>query len=436
MKRIKFFRGTIWPLACVLAMLAFVLAMLTFTAVSSVAAPQFRVLYNFHLASDGGFPGAGVIADRAGNLYGTTEGGGYSYSTVYRLTPPNTPGGAWTETTLHSFKASRDGLYPQAALVFDKTGSLYGTTPNGGNAACAGGCGVVFKLTPPPMPSGSWSYTVLYRFTGGSDGERPYHGRLIFDSAGNIYGMTLGGGSATQCSGFGCGTIFELEHPTRTGGAWNEKILHRFGNGSDGTTPFAGLVFNAGNLYGCARMGGGFVNGIVFKLVPPAVKGNAWTEQVLYNFGSRTYDGLLPTSRLIFDNVGRLYGTTQSGGFGCGAGGCGTVFRLTPPASGHTAWTEDVLISFNNSDGNEVDSGVIFDSAGDLYGTTYLGSFYGNLFRLTPQGGTWIETTLHQFSGNDGEGPVGDLIGNGHTLFGVTHDGGGFGSGAVFRIAP
>src|SRR5580704_11956322 len=125
------------------------IAATVFVSDASVAATQFRVLYNFRLSTDGGFPGAGVIADGAGNLYGTTEGGGSAYSTVYELKRPVAPGGTWTEITLHSFKDARDGLYPQAGLVFDTVGNLYGTAPNGGSNACIGGCGTVFRLAPP-----------------------------------------------------------------------------------------------------------------------------------------------------------------------------------------------------------------------------------------------------------------------------------------------
>lgn len=423
-------------LACRAVVISIAAAM--FVPGASAAAPQFKVLYNFRLSKDGGFPGAGVIADGAGNLYGTTEGGGRAYSTVYELKRPVAPGGTWTEITLHSFKDSRDGLYPQAGLVFDAMGNLYGTAPNGGSNACIGGCGTVFRLAPPAVRGGPWTFSVLYRFQGGRDGYRPYDGSLLLDGTGKIFGTTVVGGTSTQCSGFGCGTVFELTPPARSGGVWSEKVIHRFGSGIDGATPFNGLIFDRrGNLYGTARSGGSFANGVVFKLVPPASRGAAWSEDILYHFGSKAFDGLLPTCKLAFHDGGRLYGTTQSGGNGCTGGGCGTVFRLTPPADGHGAWTEDLLFSFHNVDGEEPDAGVIFDRAGNIYGTTYIGGFNGTVFRLTPQGGTWVETTLHQFTGaDDGQGPVGDLIGRGRSIFGVAHAGGVSGSGTVFEVVP
>jgi hypothetical protein len=402
---------------------------------SSAAVAQFKVIYAFRLSTDGGFPGGGVVADAAGNLYGTTEGGGNAYGTVYKLTPPSVPG-AWTEITLHSFKNASDGLYPEAGLVFDNVGNLYGTAPNGGDNACIGGCGTVFRLSPPTVRGGPWKFTVLYSFKGNRDGYRPYWGSLILDAAGNIYGTTVYGGNPAQCSGFGCGAVFELTRPIRPGRAWTERILHRFGSGSDGATPFSGLILGGrGNLYGMTQMGGAFANGVVFRLVPPVNDVGSWTEEILYQFGSRSFDGLLPTAKLVFDGAGRLYGTTQSGGNGCTGDGCGTVFRLTPPPAGHIAWTEDILHSFTNTDGEEPEVGVIFDRAGNIYSSTYIGGFNGTIFRLARQGGVWVEKTLHQFTGSDdGQGPVGDLIGRRRIIYGVTHSGGASGAGTVFEI--
>jgi uncharacterized repeat protein (TIGR03803 family) len=389
------------------------------------------------LASDGGFPGGGVIADAAGNLYGTSVGGGYAYGTVYMLTRPALPGGKWTEATLHSFKRASEGLYPESGLIFDGAGNLFGTTTEGGNSACIGGCGVAFELTKPSQPGGAWTYTVLYRFNGGSDGDRPYWGSLIRDRSGNLFGMTVGGGSSTQCSGFGCGVVFELSPPQTKGGSWSEKIIHRFGSGTDGTEPFSGLMFDRdGNLFGTTFHGGSLNVGTVFELRPPPHADMPWIEKILYAFGGQNFDATMPTSTLNLRG-GDLYGTTQNGGPICGAGGCGTVFRLKPTVGG-SGWTEEILHSFNNADGNEAETRVIFDEDGNLYSTTYLGGTgFGNVFRLQHSGNTWTETTLHQFSGGtDGSGPVGNLIGVGRAIYGVTNSGGRFGAGTVYEIAP
>jgi uncharacterized repeat protein (TIGR03803 family) len=229
--------------------------------------------------------------------------------------------GGWSEKVLHSFNDT-DGAYSSAGLIFDKNGNLYGTTLEGGDYGCsASGCGTVFELT--PTAGGGWTETVLLNFNG-SDGSGPQAG-LIFDAAGNLYGTTVGGG--TNCPPFGCGTVFELT-PT-AGGGWTEKVLHSFGNGTDGANPFAGLIFDA---------------------------------------------------------AGNLYGTTYGGGtYRCGASGCGTAFELTPAAGG--SWTETVLYSFSRgNDGFEPEAGLIFDSAGNLYGTTAVGGTYdgGTVFELTP----------------------------------------------------
>lgn len=242
-----------------------------------------RVLHNFGNGVDGASPWAGLIIDATGNLYGTThDGGTYGVGTVFELTP--TGGGGWTEKVLHSFNFT-DGGGPYGGLVMDAAGNLYGTTYAGGS----GGWGTVFELT--PTGGGGWTEKVLFSF--GDIGGGPYAG-LIFDSAGNLYGTTIGGGT------YGYGRVFELT-PTG-GGGWTEKVLHSFGiiNATDGAGPYAGLIFDsAGNLYGTTYSGpvinGAYV-GTVFELQPT---GGGWRETVLYSFsngtdGSSPYGGLVP----------------------------------------------------------------------------------------------------------------------------------------------
>ncbi|MGO9126696.1 MAG: choice-of-anchor tandem repeat GloVer-containing protein [Terriglobales bacterium] len=188
--------------------------------VSSVwaAAQQEQVLYSF--PTNSGFaadPFGGLIADTAGNLYGTTNlGGSSNYGSVYELSPPTSNAG-WRETDLYSFGDGDDGGFPYGALVFDAAGNLYGTTAGGGSSACL--CGTVFELSPPASPGGSWTLTSLYSFVGGNDGAQPHAG-LVFDRTGNLYGTTsIGGGF---CGSQGCGTVFELSPPEVPGGAWTE----------------------------------------------------------------------------------------------------------------------------------------------------------------------------------------------------------------------
>src|ERR1035441_332430 len=224
---------------------------------------------------------------------------------------------------------------------------------------------------------------------------------------------------------------------TSTWATAQEKVLHNFNNnGTDGTNPRAGLIFDAaGNLYGTTENGGTNGVGTVFELTPTA--GGGWTETVLYSFCSQANctDGYQPWAGLIFDAAGNLYGTTVYGGTAdttCSY--CGTVFELTPNGSG--GWTETVLHSFGDgTDGFYPSAGLIFDAAGNLYGTTAMGGTYdypwdGTVFELTPAaGGGWTEKVLYSFGGGtDGYWPEAGLIfdaaGN---LYGTTYSGVGSG---------
>jgi uncharacterized repeat protein (TIGR03803 family) len=274
---------------------------------------------------------------------------------------------------LYAFRKNMGGYLPQGNLVFDSNGNLYGTTVVGGtkNAQCVDGCGVVFELS--PAGNGQpWTETVLYRFCSQAncaDGAYPQAG-ATFDSAGNLYGTTLiGGNQSCQEDGPGCGTVFELT-PTLSG--WTENVIHEFTIG-DGYFPRGGLTFDTdGNLYGTASGGGGGNGGTVFELSP---SGDGWVENVLYNFNnsSGSTDGSGPQAGLIFDSLGNLYGTTAGGGaFGVGGfTGPGTVFELSPDADG---WVETILYSFaGGNDGSDPKSRLTLDPSGNLYGTTWAG---------------------------------------------------------------
>jgi uncharacterized repeat protein (TIGR03803 family) len=404
------------------------------------AAQTERVLYNFNFNNNGAGgtdPVSNLVADSSGNLYGMTgTGGAYGSGTVFELT---LTASGWMETVLHSFQGT-DGGYPgrNGGLIFDKAGNLYGLANGGG----AYGYGTVFELT--PGAGGVWTTTVLHDFSyGGADGFSP-SGSLIFDAAGNLYGTTSWGGDGPCLSQFnlvGCGTVFELS--PKAGGGWSEKVLHNFGHGTDGTFPVAGLAFDAaGNLYGvtyeggtgsCLRTGNPGC-GIVFELTPEA--DGRWAERVLHNFTGA--DGSWPVGSLILDASGNLYGMSNGGG----AIGWGTAFELMRGPSG--AWREKILYNFNQSgpSGAAPYSGLIFDASGNLYGTTsvYGTGGYGTVFKLTPTAkGNWTETTLHSFSskGHDGLGPLDSLIfdaaGN---LYGTTSAGGTSVWGTVFEIKP
>jgi uncharacterized repeat protein (TIGR03803 family) len=312
------------------------------------------VLYTFQGGTDAGWPYGGVIRDSAGNLYGTTvAGGAYGRGTVFMLSPTG------VETVLYSFQGSWDGVQPQAGVIRDSAGNLYGTTSYGGAYSSRG---TVFMLSTTGVK------TVLHSFQPGGDGFKPCAG-VIRDSAGNLYGTTTGGGHEN-------GTVFKLS-PTGS-----EKVLHKFKGGTDGANPaFSGVIRDsAGNLYGTTSVGGATNTGTVFVLSPTGL------ETVLYSFQGGT-DGANPQAGVIRDSAGNLYGTTMSGG----AYGNGTVFQVSPTG------VETVLYSFQGgTDGANPQAGVIRDSAGNLYGTTYVGGANnaGTVFVLSPTG---VETVLYSF---------------------------------------
>ncbi len=287
-----------------------------FELISGSSGWTLSVLHSFGSGNDGWKPFADVVLDKAGNLYGTTQG-----STVYKLAPSSD--GSWTENTIYNFTAKDDGSTPEAGLIWDQAGSLYGTTVYGGGyySHCSPGCGTVFKLV--PTSGGGWKEHILHRFNwapGGPDGFSPY-GSVTFDKAGNLYGTTAYGGSDNACFS-GCGTIFKLT--PLSNGRWKETILHFFHLDQSGYAPFAAVVLDeAGNVYGTTAWGGVNNAGVVFKLSPGA--NGKWKYSVLHRFTGP--DGAQSNAGLIFDKSGKhLYGTTSLGGAHNG----GVVFEITP----------------------------------------------------------------------------------------------------------
>jgi len=398
---------------------------------SAWAAGKYKTLHTFQ-PSDGSQPSADLIFDAEGNLYGTAAGGGPNASgTVFKLAP--NPDGSWTQSVLYGFCSLSncvDGATPQGDLIFDGAGNLYGTTANGG----VSNFGAVFKLM--PNPAGSWKESVLYSFTGtgGRDGGEPIAG-VIFDTSGNLYGTTLRFGAG------GKGVVFELT--PNTDGSWTESVLHSFTGGTDGEGPWAGVIFDqAGNLYGTTVLGGAQGDGAVFRLAPNP--DGSWKESVLYSF--RGKEGGYLYTPVIFDGAGNLYGAA----FNFGPHGGGVVFKLTPNPDG--SWKESALHSFcslkNCRDGYSSVSRLIFDQAGNLFGTTELGGHMstmgceagcGVVFKLAPNSrGGWTETVLHTFLDRPGADPNAGLIfdtsGN---LYGTTAgDNQGKTFGSVFEIKP
>lgn len=381
---------------------------------SRAAAQTETVLYNFTTTgSAGSLPNLSVTFDNAGNLYGTTG------EAVFKLIP--NADGSWTPRTLHIFRGIPDGEFPSGGVILDAAGNVYGLTNGGGRGAA----GTVYELV--HSANGHYAEKILHHFGQNADGKFPF-GALTFDAAGNLYGTTQGGGTNNT------GTVFELL-PTALG-PWTEKVLYNFNLSGDGADPMVGVIFDsAGNLYGTTGTGGVSDGGTAYKLSPQP--DGSWTETNLVSFSH----GSEPDGSLTFDKSGNLYGATIYGG----AHNLGVVYKLSPQSDG--SWTETVLHSFNTNgkDGFNAFTSLVFDAAGNLYGATMSGgSFgggngYGTVFELTPQAdGTWTESMVFSFNGADGEGPswgglIFDSAGN---LYGASRTGGADGNGTVFKITP
>jgi uncharacterized repeat protein (TIGR03803 family) len=389
------------------SMLALTLALAAMFSVTQAASAQtLHLFYQFKSGNDGSQPYANVILDPQGNLYGTTTiDGAYGYGTVFKVSPTG------KETVLHSFTGKGgDGAFPVSPLVRDSAGNLYGTTELGGvfGGACGvNGCGTVFKIDP------TGKETVLHRFAGypidgqnpwqglvldpagnlygttfqggahfwgtvfklhptgketvlhsfnlaNGDGIAPLDGSLLRDSAGNLYGTTLAGGS------LGAGTVFKVDS------RGNETILYSFGfSNGDGFEPSGTLAKDsAGNLYGATLFGGAFNFGTIFKV------DTTGSESILHSFSATGGDGAVPGGGLLLDHAGNLYGTTESGG----SSYCGTIFKLD------SGGTETILYSFSGADGRLPELGLVRDSKGSFYGTAQYGGKFGGgvVFKLIP----------------------------------------------------
>jgi uncharacterized repeat protein (TIGR03803 family) len=437
-----------------------ILASTLFLVGAEALAQTETVLHSFASGPKDGYSASGLIMDSAGNLYGTTRYGDEKEvnGIAFELSP--SAGGTWTETALHIFTGGTDGLEPVASLVLDAKGNLYGTTLQGGGGPCKNsqngpliGCGTVFELS--PGAGGVWTEKILYAFGFKADDSFWPYSNLVLDAAGNLYGTTSLGGTVDgedYCvmygnTSVGCGTAFELR-PNKNG-TWSEEIIHNFGGaidgGADGAIPDAGLVFDsAGNLYGTTRLGGmegcgGFGRlpycGVLFELTPVASKG--WREGILPSPGFWYQTGL------AVDSAGNVFGSGWDGFGSCGYDygvGTGGAFEISPAGGG--TWTESGIGDFGCG---STPSPLIFDSKGNVYGTTDAtnndgGENYPDTIYEASRGssGDWQVTILYQFTAaTDGLGPTGGLVrdaaGN---LYGTTQGGGTHNKGVVFKLTP
>ncbi len=364
--------------------------MLVFMSMGLAQGQTFTTMFNFTGGPDGGSPNAGLIQDPSGNLYGTTVNGGsghyYNYGVVYEIDPVG------TETVLYNFGAQYPEWGPLAPVIRDKAGNLYGTTVGGGSD----NSGTVFMIDT------SGEESVLYSFSGPDD-DGPEQG-LVMDSAGNLYGTTAS--CDNNCSGYG--TIFKVDKKG------NFTLLHSFtGGSSDGAYPYYGhlAMDKAGNLYGVTWGGGVYGYGVLYELT------GSGTFTVLHSFNNSSSDGCYPYGSVLLDKAGNLYGTTS----GCGSYYYGTVWKFSKTGK------ETILHSFagSPSDGCTPYAGVAKDSKGNLYGvTTGCGAnyYYGTVYELSKKGKL---TLLHSFDGTDGEDPIGEVLWTSTgTLFGTTYYGG------------
>ncbi len=392
--------------------LATLLATLLLLSAGKQAAAQHEtILYSFD--GSGGNPAAALVFDASGNFYGTTA------RTIFEMTPQT--GGTWAEDNIYSTVGIQN---VEGSPVFGPGGNIYSVTQG------VIGQNLVFELT--PSTGGTWTETTLYTFPDTTThGYQPY-GAPTFDSAGNIFSTAYSGGAYGDANSGG--TVYELS--PKAGGGWSQRVIHSFGNGTDGSLPYSGVTLDsAGNIYGTTTAGGSGGFGTVFELVRQP--GGAYREKILHTF-SGGVDGANPYCGLIFDSAGNLYGTAAGGG----AFGLGVAYELIPQTNG--SWKEKSLHSFGNgTDGaGPYNYGTLtFDPAGNLYGTTFFGGTLsgGTAFELSPQtGGGWAERTLHNFGAtgdgtNSLAGLAFDASGN---LYGTTQGGGTFEEGTVFEITP
>jgi uncharacterized repeat protein (TIGR03803 family) len=397
----------------------FGISLLVLAASIALCLPTFAqndsVLYFFPGGEYGGQPWGNLVLDSHGNLYGTASSGGQGAGVVFELTPAS--GGGWNESVIYSFGSRpNDGAMPIGALVFDAAGNLYGLTNQGGSNSL----GTVYELS--PAAGGGWTEQVLYNFKGGSDVAAP-NSSLVFDTSGNLFGSSAIGGI------YNMGGIFELS--PEAGGGWTEQVILA-GNRKEGGN-FLGpvAVDSHGALYVEAALSGAYNAGSVYRL---ALVSGLWKANVIHAFANSTADGNEPSGGLVIGPPNHISGVTQAGG----THGDGVAFQLVQKGTG--SWTETILHNFGDSptDGKNPQAGLTLGPVGRLYGTAFAGGTKksGTVFVLSDNTGAWVETTLHNFNSTTDVGfPSGGVIENSDlTLFGMGYNGGSSGMGGVYQL--
>ncbi len=403
-------------------------ALLTLAVATLPARSQtFKTIYYFNPINQE--PASPLAVGHDGSVYGVTSFGGKGgLGTVFQLSPPAGGDGNWTMTLLYNFKGGQDGSNPFGGVGIDKLGNLYGTTELGGDLAakdCNAGCGTVFKLKPPIQAGGSWTKVILHAFTNASgDGAVPL-GRLFLDANGTIYGTTSGGGQ------YGGGIVFRIK---QRGDTYVESVLFGFGSfaADAGGSQYGVTLDAAGNIFGSTGYGGLHAFGTAYELTPPS-SGSTWNETILFNFGGTADGAYIPAGEPVLDASGDFFGTASQGGGGLSGG---TIYELTPPAAGQTAWQYVALWDYTLLNKGYSPQGLAFNPAtGSYLGTTTYGgppSVCGVAYQLLPPGtdGKWQYNVLHSFAGSDGCVGSGVLVPDsaGH-YFGLTNQ-------TVFEITP
>ena len=406
------------------------------------SAATFSTLYSFGSGGrmDAASPYDGPVRDGAGNLYGTTfSGGAGSVGAVYEVTPPAPGQTEWTETVIHSFsypRGTNDGAQPQGKLVLGSGGVLYGNTAGGGGAGNEGG-GTVFSLTPPAKAGAAWKEKVLTVLPAPNGVPARPFGSMVQDSTGALYGVTSAGGQGT-------GILYTLTPPAAGETAWKRTTLHVFpSSGESGQQPSSGLIADAnGALYGSTigTSAASLHAGTVYKLTPPTGSNPNWTFATLYGFPADGSRGL-GIGEIELDASGAIYGVAAFGG----GKSSGVAFRLNPPSGGQMVWTSTVIRTFPGADFGMPEGGLTANGTGVLLGTTAgsTNKVGGAIYELTSPANPekiWSVQTLQQLikaPSNEGSYPVGAMVPDGSgNFFGVTENGGPGGGGIVYEITP